>query len=235
MNSDTREIWKDYTPYHQDFVIEVSNLGRIRFVGKILPIIKQPDGHKVLIEGKRWYVHKLVAQAFLGIQSKDYKVVHKNGNIFDNNVENLEYQFIHNKDTLGYQGNNYVRRSIFDDDPPKIGSEPEIEEVWKLVNLNSKENCVEVSNLGEVKVNDKILEAFLKDKAKTVKINGSEWKVWKFVAEAFFNEGYNHNVAYKDKNLMNCKITNLIFPDMTENGDDRVKYKNNVIKDDLPF
>jgi hypothetical protein len=88
------EIWKTIENY-PDY--QVSNLGRVKSFrsGKecILKAQINSSGYKILNlflkKNKTFYVHKLVASAFLG--KSNLQVNHINSNKLDNNVYNLEY------------------------------------------------------------------------------------------------------------------------------------------------
>ena len=93
------EIWRDCLPNYQ-----ASNLGRIRrstpgrktFAGKVMAAKPIKVGYLVVaptIEGKNktFYVHDLVARAFLGPRPDGLHVNHLDGNKMNNRVENLEY------------------------------------------------------------------------------------------------------------------------------------------------
>ena len=97
-----KEIWKDIKNYEGYY--QVSNLGRIKSLprntknqyknGLILkPIIKN-DYVKIQLKNKykyKWYfIHRLVAQAFLTDFNETLQVNHKNGIKNDNRIENLE-------------------------------------------------------------------------------------------------------------------------------------------------
>lgn len=87
-------MWK-VLPSNQNY--EVSNKGRVRNLdGKILKPNK--NSHRYfriwLTDKKRkkqFYVHRLVAESFLGICPEGKVVNHKNANKLDNRIENLEY------------------------------------------------------------------------------------------------------------------------------------------------
>lgn len=104
------EIWKDVVGY--EGLYEVSNLGRIRNVGRTI-IDKLGRNHPVrqcirslhstptcpyyvivLCKGDRDFhnhlVHRIVAEAFLPDYDEDLEINHKNGNKHDNRPENLE-------------------------------------------------------------------------------------------------------------------------------------------------
>jgi hypothetical protein len=88
---------------------EVSDRGQIRRIksrrtshcGRVVPYLVQPGlagaGYRALrpwiegVAGRAVYVHRLVAEAFIGPCPEGHEVNHLNGNKQDNRVENLEY------------------------------------------------------------------------------------------------------------------------------------------------
>lgn len=95
------EEWRDIFGY--EGVYQVSNLGRVkRLVGYqakteriIKPRIKNSGYEFVSLQYKRakrnFYVHRLVARAFIGECPRGIDVNHINGNKKDNHIGNLEY------------------------------------------------------------------------------------------------------------------------------------------------
>jgi hypothetical protein len=101
------EIWKEIEGYESSY--QVSNKGNIRSLdryryningtmlvkGKVLKQNKHTKGYlKVMLQdrgiAKRYFVHRLVAKAFIG-DSGNLQVNHKDGNKTNNNIDNLEY------------------------------------------------------------------------------------------------------------------------------------------------
>ena len=99
-----REVFEDIKGYEESY--QVSNQGRVftkrRLDGnriiygrELVPIITKDGYLKVKLtknsESKGFYVHRLVAQCFLDNPLNLPQVNHKDGNKFNNNVENLEW------------------------------------------------------------------------------------------------------------------------------------------------
>ena len=81
------EIWKEIRPG-----IEVSSKGRVR---RYVEGHRDGDGYLCVSGGKRgarrWTIHSLVAEAFLGPRPSGLVVRHRNDDKDDNSVENLAY------------------------------------------------------------------------------------------------------------------------------------------------
>lgn len=98
----TPEVWRPVVGYEQYY--SVSNLGRVRnevsrnkhYAGLIRTGDANHDGYLRLslsADGgrRKVFVHRIVADAFLGQCPDGYEVNHKNGIKTDNAVSNLEY------------------------------------------------------------------------------------------------------------------------------------------------
>ncbi len=94
------EIWKDIKGYEGDY--QVSNFGRAKSYkrykeGKIMKSSFDKDGYLIIgfnknNKQKTYKTHRIVAQAFLGldIDDKTKMINHKNHIVSDNRIENLE-------------------------------------------------------------------------------------------------------------------------------------------------
>ena len=107
MKANTEEVWKDIKGYEG---YKISSYGRVK---RLKHLVKMPNGgHKMIQEKilkqyycgkyliviignthksrKRKYVHRLVAEAFIGNIPNNYQVDHLNTIITDNNYTNLK-------------------------------------------------------------------------------------------------------------------------------------------------
>ena len=85
------EVWKAI-PSSPKY--EVSDIGRVRHGHRLLHIRKRKTGYLLTTLGSQRstaYIHRLVAEAFIGPVPEGKEVNHKNLNKADNRPENLEY------------------------------------------------------------------------------------------------------------------------------------------------
>lgn len=90
------EEWKPVIGFEERY--EVSSLGRIRnaYTLKILRVAMQTHGYpKVVLWNKQMMkqplIHQVVAEAFLGPRPDSHDTDHKDGNRWNNFVDNLRY------------------------------------------------------------------------------------------------------------------------------------------------
>lgn len=131
------EEWKDVIGY--EGLYQVSNLGNIKSFkidkkeGKIMKLKVDKDGYlQIGIRDKYgtrsfFRVHRLVAFAFIDNPNNHYYVNHKDCNVSNNNVENLEwctveynnkYRFTHGN--ANYKGENGANSSITNEQAREI-------------------------------------------------------------------------------------------------------------------
>lgn len=91
------EIWKSVK---QNENYEVSDLGRIRHTyknGKTRGLSPLSNGQKendylfIMIDGKKYYIHCLVLESFVGKKPQGYECDHINSNKQNNSLSNLQY------------------------------------------------------------------------------------------------------------------------------------------------
>lgn len=103
--------WKDIPGLEERY--EVSSDGLVRAKPRILsPAATKKGGHfYVNIGGRKVYVHRLVAAAFLENTGGLPVVNHKNGNPKDNRIENLEWATHGENIAHGYRSNGRLHYS----------------------------------------------------------------------------------------------------------------------------
>lgn len=92
----TLEFWRDVKGYIG--LYQVSNVGQVRslITNKILKPVKKEDGYLRIdlyknSEAKKFYIHRLVAEAFLPNEDELPEVDHISGDKTDNRVANLQW------------------------------------------------------------------------------------------------------------------------------------------------
>ncbi len=114
------EEWKDIIGYE---TYSISSYGRVRRDCKILSPITTPAGYKRIPLSKDgiskgYFVHRLVAIAFIPNPENKLTVNHKNHIRDDNNLTNLEWatsqeQALHSRHALGKSGLRHIRITPF--------------------------------------------------------------------------------------------------------------------------
>ena len=92
-----KEIWKDIIGY--EGLYQISNLGNVKRITKNCKILKQSDnrnGYKLVglcknNKRKNYYIHRLVAIAFIENKENYKEINHKDNNKSNNIVDNLEW------------------------------------------------------------------------------------------------------------------------------------------------
>lgn len=93
------EIWKKW-PLNPNYEVSVSGLVRNAITQRELTQMANGDsGLRVYIEGKRYYVHRMMIDTFYDLHKPPRRIRHKNGNNFDNRLSNLE---IADTESVGY-------------------------------------------------------------------------------------------------------------------------------------
>lgn len=147
------EQWTQIKDYEE---FEVSNFGRIRKGEKIYKPIN--NGYNYLGVGlrkngvkKRYYIHRLVASAFIENPENKAEVNHIDGNRLNNNLSNLEWvtrseNHFHRYKVLNQKGVNFGKTGeknwnsklvgMFDQKNNLISKFPGVMEASRILNIN---------------------------------------------------------------------------------------------------
>ena len=108
------EVWKPIIGHTNYFI---SNLGRVRFMHKILNQYDNKKGYLYCnIEQKHYYIHRLVATAFIVNNNKYPCINHKDYNKNNNCVSNLEwcsYKYNNSYSNCNYFGTEAIKKKVY--------------------------------------------------------------------------------------------------------------------------
>lgn len=142
-------MWKPIDEYEK---YEVSDDGYIRNKrsGKILKNRPDKDGYSRVelysdnLKAHSKKVHRLVAEAFLGIDSERDQINHINGIKSDNRVENLEW-CTRSENTRHAYSNNLIRYNI----QPAILAHTKINDEDKIIIRQMRDEGIPVKNIAK--------------------------------------------------------------------------------------
>lgn len=143
-----REIWIDIEKL--DSLYRISNFGNVKSIRrkKLKPMQDNGKGYKQLyvqIKNKRFvfYIHRLVAEAFIPNPSNKPHINHKNGIKSDNRVDNLEW--VTQSENLKHAVNKNLIKSGQDSKKSKL-SESKVIAIKRLYKINPRFNRSHVAN-----------------------------------------------------------------------------------------
>lgn len=214
-----KEIWKLIKNYNN---YEISNLGNVRKSDtkiKIEPCKLKNNNTRTIIrlsknnKRKSFQLDLLVAEAFIPNNYNSISVIHKDGNLQNNNASNLEW--------------------FIDPALKWLDKIPDRKEVWK--DVIGWEDIYEISNIGRIRIKDtgKIKKDHIKPNSGYHQINLEKGNIRKtisihrLVAETFIPNPNNlSDVNHIDGDKNNNTITNLEWLSHADNI--RHGFKNNL-------
>jgi hypothetical protein len=229
------EIWEDIIGY---FGYQVSNLGRVksykRGKEKILKLTYHKDYLVVSLrnESKKDYkvVSRLVAIHFLDNPLNLPLVDHKNGDRFNNSVDNLRWAS-YSENSSNINTKRVIERPIFEETELKS-------EKWEIIPFDFfNRNDLEISNLGRIKSSEKIKVYGASEKNYVdVKFNKKRYKlhilVWK-IFRGDIPKGFQ--VGHIDNLKINNRLSNLELMTPSQNIKHNFQTKNINVPDFFPY
>lgn len=85
------EVWKPLEKYPNYMISNIGNVRNIKRNRKLTPCINSSNYKKYVLSGKNVYAHRLVAETFIPNPNHLPEVNHKDGNKWNNYVDNLEW------------------------------------------------------------------------------------------------------------------------------------------------
>ena len=159
------EIWKPVKGY--DDLYEVSNLSKIKQLetGRILKQSTHVAGYKVATlrnnKGRKiFYVHRIIAEAFIPNPYNKPQVNHKNGMKFDNRLDNLEW-VTHKENLIHCHKNGMGNCKSGEDHHNSVLKNKQVEEIrwlyasgkYTIKDLSTAYNC-SIGTIQRIKNND---------------------------------------------------------------------------------
>ena len=118
--TDPQEEWRISSLPIKNGHLEVSNTGRARLVITIPTIGRLVHGYRKLCikPHREQFLHRLIADAFLGVRPESHVVNHIDADKLNNRAENLEYvtplENVHHAMKLGRLRNGAEKKRLFD-------------------------------------------------------------------------------------------------------------------------
>lgn len=85
------EIWKDIEEHPGYKISNFGNILNVKKMKKLKPCVNSSGYKKIVLHGTNVYIHRLVAETFIPNPCSLPEVNHKDGNKWNNTVENLEW------------------------------------------------------------------------------------------------------------------------------------------------